>query len=71
MASPDALAAYAGRGGKAMIEEIEDNESIRFLEMGYDIRLVPMSTESIAVDTPEDVELVTAALRERALKAAE
>jgi 3-deoxy-manno-octulosonate cytidylyltransferase (CMP-KDO synthetase) len=63
---PDALAAYAAKGRKGMIEEIEDNESIRFLEMGYDIRLVPMSTESIAVDTEEDVELVTRVLRERA-----
>jgi 3-deoxy-manno-octulosonate cytidylyltransferase (CMP-KDO synthetase) len=62
---PDALAAYADHGGKGMIEEIEDNESIRFLEMGYDIRLVPMSDESIAVDTPEDVERVRHVLREQ------
>jgi 3-deoxy-manno-octulosonate cytidylyltransferase (CMP-KDO synthetase) len=62
---PDALAAYAAKGGKGMIEEIEDNESIRFLEMGYEIRLVPMSSESIAVDTEEDVELVKTALVER------
>jgi len=65
---PDALAAYAARGGKTMIEEIEDNESIRFLEMGYDIRLVPMSAESIAVDTEIDIAIVERALRERGIE---
>jgi len=60
---PAALAAYAARGAKTPIEAIEDNESIRFLEMGYDIRLVEMTANSIAVDTQEDVALVEARLR--------
>ncbi|GHA14287.1 3-deoxy-manno-octulosonate cytidylyltransferase [Devosia pacifica] len=55
---PAALADYAAHEGKGVIEEIEDNECLRFLEMGYDIRLVEMSAESVAVDTPEDAERV-------------
>ncbi|HEY4199913.1 MAG TPA: 3-deoxy-manno-octulosonate cytidylyltransferase [Devosiaceae bacterium] len=66
--SPAALKAYAGNGGKTTIEAIEDNEIIRFLELGYEVHLVEMSSESIAVDTPEDVAEVERALVQRGMK---
>ena len=49
---------------KAELEEIEDLEILRFLEMGYDVRMIPLSTDSIAVDHPEDVDKVLRRLNE-------
>lgn len=49
---------------KTELEEIEDLEILRFLEMGYDVRMIPLSTDSIAVDHPEDVEKVLRRLNE-------
>ena len=43
---------------KSRFEEIEDIEILRFLEMGYDVQMVPLTGNSIAVDTPEDLEKV-------------
>ena len=40
---------------KTNIESIEDLESIRFLELGYKIKMLKMSNKSIAVDTKEDL----------------
>jgi 3-deoxy-manno-octulosonate cytidylyltransferase (CMP-KDO synthetase) len=45
------------------LEEIEDIEILRFLELGFEVRMVQMSNQSIAVDTPADVVRVEAALR--------
>lgn len=50
-----ALGEFAARGAKTPLESLEDIEILRFLEMGYEVRMVPLSAESIAVDTPEDV----------------
>jgi 3-deoxy-manno-octulosonate cytidylyltransferase (CMP-KDO synthetase) len=63
---PDALQAFSAAPGKTPLEQLEDIEIIRFLELGFDVRMVPMSAESIAVDTPEDVERVLAVLRKHA-----
>ena len=41
---------------KTKLEEIEDIEILRFLEMGYDVRMVEVKGSSVAVDTPEDLE---------------
>jgi len=43
---------------KSRFEDIEDIEILRFLEMGYDVQMVPLTGNSIAVDTPEDLEKV-------------
>ena len=40
---------------KTNLESIEDLELNRFLELGYDIRMIKMSDKSIAVDTKEDL----------------
>lgn len=61
---PSALAAFSGNGSKATLEEIEDVEILRLLELGFEVRLVPMSADSIPVDTPADVTQVEARLRE-------
>ena len=53
-----ALQAFSGSKQKTELEEMEDLEILRFLEMGYEVRMIPLSKESIAVDTPEDVEKV-------------
>ena len=50
-----ALKKFSSVSRKAALEEIEDIEILRFLELGLDVRMIPMSRESIAVDHPEDV----------------
>ena len=43
---------------KTNLERIEDIEVLRFLEMGYDVRMIEMSNDSIAVDVKEDINKV-------------
>ena len=40
---------------KTKLESIEDLESNRFLELGYNVKMLKMSDKSIAVDTKEDL----------------
>ena len=40
---------------KTTLESIEDLESNRFLELGYQIKMLKMSNKSIPVDTKEDL----------------
>jgi len=47
---------------KTYLEEIEDIEILRFLELGYDVHMIKVSSSSIAVDIPEDVTKVEAAI---------
>lgn len=49
---------------KTILEGLEDIEIIRFLEMGYEVRMIPLSGISIAVDKPEDIEKVINRLNE-------
>jgi 3-deoxy-manno-octulosonate cytidylyltransferase (CMP-KDO synthetase) len=58
------LLAFASREVKTPLEEIEDIEILRFLEMGFEVQMIKMSDCSIAVDTPEDVVRVEAAIKE-------
>lgn len=62
---PLALRAFAAHGQKTELESIEDIEILRFLELGYEVKMVPVSSSSIAVDTPEDVERVVRVLESR------
>lgn len=57
-----ALAAFAAAGAKTPLEAVEDIEILRFLELGFEVRMVEVSQASVAVDVPEDVERVRAAL---------
>jgi 3-deoxy-manno-octulosonate cytidylyltransferase (CMP-KDO synthetase) len=61
--SPEALAAFVSVPSKTPLEEIEDIEILRFLELGFPVLMVEASATSIAVDHPADVERVEAALR--------
>jgi 3-deoxy-manno-octulosonate cytidylyltransferase (CMP-KDO synthetase) len=57
------LLAYGEFGRKSTLELSEDIEIIRFLEWGQTIRLVQTQPGSLAVDVPEDIIKVEAALR--------
>lgn len=59
----EALKAFANATSKTELEELEDIEILRFLEMGYEVRMVKLSDTSVAVDNPEDVEKVVNILR--------
>lgn len=59
-----ALAAFVKESKKTPLEAEEDIEILRFLELGYEVRMIPLSSDSIAVDLPEDVELVKQKLKE-------
>lgn len=52
----NALEAFSGCAAKSELEAIEDIEILRFLELGWDVRMVRMSDVSVAVDNPEDIE---------------
>lgn len=58
-----ALVAFSSRASKTELEAIEDIEILRFLELGWDIRMVSMSDLSVAVDNPEDIIRAEAAIR--------
>lgn len=62
-----ALAAFASAPGKTPAEAIEDIEILRFLELGFEVRMVRVSGASLAVDIPDDVPKVEAAMRQRGL----
>ncbi len=60
-----ALAALRDHPEKTPLEAAEDIEILRFVEMGFEVRMLAMSDRSIPVDHPDDVLRVEAALRER------
>ena len=49
---------YGKKYGKAKIEAIEDIEILRFIENGYKVQYVEVASETVAVDTPNDLERV-------------
>lgn len=58
---PEALKFFCNYGkkfGKAKIEAIEDIEILRFIENGYKVQFIEVSSDSVAVDTPNDLERV-------------
>lgn len=57
------LEAYAASGKKAPCEASEDIEILRFLDMGYEVRMIELPGDTLAVDVPSDVELVESAMR--------
>lgn len=58
------LTAFRDFGRKSELEHSEDIEILRFLELNKTIRMVETRTGSLAVDVPEDVPNVEAALRQ-------
>lgn len=51
----EALKDFQSTPNKTVLEEIEDIEILRFLELNYEVRMIELSDSSIAVDTEEDV----------------
>lgn len=58
-----ALEAFSSVKEKTPLEAAEDIEILRFLELGWDVRMIPMSDGSVAVDRPEDVAKAEEAIR--------
>lgn len=52
------LKAFRSNNGKASVEGIEDIEILRFIELGYEVRMIEVSPNSISVDHATDVEKV-------------
>ena len=61
------LDAYGKFGRKGLAEQHEDIEILRFFELGIGVRMVETTGSSLAVDIPEDVAVVEAAMRRRGL----
>ena len=59
----NALIAFSSNK-KTPLEEIEDIEVLRFLELGYEVKMISLSGNGIAVDVPEDIKKVEAYLDE-------
>lgn len=62
-----ALEAFHAATAKTALEQIEDIEILRFLELGWEVRMIAMSDQSLAVDVPEDIEKAERAIGERGL----
>ncbi len=52
---------------KTLNEEFEDIEILRFVDMGYKVKMKETFVDSIAVDIPDDVQKVEKFLEERGL----
>jgi 3-deoxy-manno-octulosonate cytidylyltransferase (CMP-KDO synthetase) len=66
--TPSALKFYCDYGithGKAKIEAIEDIEILRFIENGYKVQYIEVNSDTVAVDTPNDLEKVREIVRNR------
>lgn len=63
-----ALKDFSSISEKTRLENIEDIEILRFLELGWEVRMIELSSESIAVDTPDDIQRVEAAILGHELK---
>jgi 3-deoxy-manno-octulosonate cytidylyltransferase (CMP-KDO synthetase) len=57
------LAAFAAFGRKSTLEGSEDIEILRFLELDVPVQMVEVQGGSLAVDVPEDVARVEAAMQ--------
>ena len=62
-----ALSLFGTRHEKTPLEAIEDIEILRFIELGIEVRMIPLSNTSVAVDLMGDVERVEEVIDERGL----
>lgn len=60
----EVLKEFAKTKEKPTLEKIEDIEILRFIEMGFQVQMLPLSNTSIAVDTPKDLEKVKKRMNE-------
>ena len=54
-----------GRKGKTPLESIEDIEILRFLELGYKVKMVEIFDKSISIDLSDHVSIVVNILKEK------
>lgn len=52
------LELFSSTKKKTVNESYEDIEILRFIDLGYPVKMVEVSESSVAVDTPEDLEIV-------------
>ena len=60
---PSALQFFCDYGlkyGKAKVEAVEDIEILRFIENGYKVQFIEVDSNTVAVDTPNDLKKVNA-----------
>ena len=62
-----ALSSFVSVKAKTPLEEIEDIEILRFLELGWEVRMIELSDRSHPVDASSDLEQVERLIRERGL----
>ena len=56
--SPAALRFFADHPEEGPVERIEGIELMRFVEHGHPLQMIPVESDNIAVDTPNDLEKV-------------
>jgi len=58
-----ALEAFASIDNRTPLEGTEDIEILRFLELGFGVRMIEVSGSSVAVDTPADLSRVQSLMK--------
>ena len=66
--SKNELRAFGSFGRKSSLEQSEDIEILRFLELGKTIKMIETKPGSYAVDAPSDVKVVEEAMKARGFK---
>ena len=61
---PDALQFYCN-SERGKIEQIEDIEILRFIESGWKVQYIEVASETVAVDTPNDLAKVNRIMKEK------
>ncbi|WP_028828645.1 3-deoxy-manno-octulosonate cytidylyltransferase [Proteocatella sphenisci] len=60
---PEALEFYCN-SPRGKVESIEDIEILRFIESGYKVQFIEVDSDTVAVDTPNDLEKVRKIMKE-------
>lgn len=60
---------YGEKYGKAKVEEMEDIEILRFIENGFKVQYIEVNSETVAVDTQNDLERVRELISKKINKA--
>ena len=60
-----ALTKFALSKQKTPLEKIEDIETLRFIELGFSVRMIKMSNVSVSVDIKKDLTEVKKILKRR------
>lgn len=61
--SKNSLNVFSSTKSKTLLEQQEDIELIRFLELGFKVKMIEMSEQSVPVDREEDIERVIKKLK--------